>query len=139
MVLPQRHRLRGRGVFDYLYKHGRRTHLGALLLRVAPAAPELLRPGTQQPDSLRFAVVISSKVSKRAVVRNRLRRRLHDDFVQSCHPQSGRLRADLAPSWLLLSLKPSATDLGDDGLLREWNALLQQAGLIDDGNPHHPQ
>lgn len=139
MVLPKRHRLRGRGVFDYLYKRGRRTHLGGLLLRVAPAAPELLRPGTGEPESLRFAVVISSKVSKRAVVRNRLRRRLHDDFVQSCHPETGRIRADLTPSWLLLSLKPDAAALGDDGLLREWNGLLQQAGLIDDGNPHHPQ
>ncbi|OUT69459.1 MAG: hypothetical protein CBB79_10585 [Synechococcus sp. TMED19] len=139
MVLPQRHRLRGRGVFDYLYKRGRRIHLGVLLLRVAPAAPELLRPSTREPESLRFAVVISSKVSKRAVVRNRLRRRLHDNFVQNCHPKTGRIRADLTPSWLLLSLKPDAAALGDDGLLREWNGLLQQAGLIDDGNPHHPQ
>ena len=139
MVLPQRHRLRGRGIFDCLYKQGRRIHGVSLLLRTAPAAPELLKPGTGEPDSLRFAVVISSKVSKRAVVRNRLRRRLHEDFVQACQPQTRRIRRDYSPCWLLLSLKPGAADLGDDELLREWRALLQQAGLIDDGNPHHSQ
>ena len=139
MVLPQRHRLRGRGIFDYLYKQGRRIHGVSLLLRTAPAAPELLKPGTGEPDSLRFAVVISSKVSKRAVVRNRQRRRLHEDFVQACQPQTRRIRRDYPPCWLLLSLKPGAADLGDDELLREWRALLQQAGLIDDGNPHHSQ
>ena len=88
---------------------------------------------------MRFGVVISSKVSKRAVVRNRLRRRLHDDFVEACQPQTGRIRRDCSPCWLLLSLKPGAADLGEDELLREWRALLQQTGLIDDGNPHHSQ
>ena len=142
MVLPQRHRLRGRGLFDYLYQQGRRFHRGLLLLRVAPANPQLLsHHGTSSPTSeeLRFAVVVSTKVSKRSVVRNRLRRRLHEAFVQAAAPATRQFPSVMQSHWLLLSLKPGAADLSDDELLREWNALLHQAGLIDDRNPDHAQ
>ena len=126
MVLPQRHRLRGRGVFDYLYQRGQRFQQGLLQLRVADAAPQLLR---EQPveleGELRFGVVISSKVSKRAVKRNRLRRRLHEAFLRQT------FRSDLAPTWLLLNLRPGAAELSDDNLLKEWSTLIQRAGLTD--------
>ena len=126
MVLPQRHRLRGRGVFDYLYQRGQRFQQGLLQLRVAAAAPQLLREPPQDLErELRLGVVISSKVSKRAVKRNRLRRRLHEAFVRQ------QFRSDLPPTWLLLNLRPGAAELGDDNLLKEWSTLIQRAGLTD--------
>ena len=126
MVLPQRHRLRGRGVFDYLYQRGQRFQQGLLQLRVADAAPQLLRePPVELDRELRFGVVISSKVSKRAVKRNRLRRRLHDAFLLQA------FRSDLPPTWLLLNLRPGAAELSDDNLLKEWSTLIQHAGLTD--------
>ena len=126
MVLPQRHRLRGRGVFDCLYQRGQRFQQGLLQLRVAAAAPQLLRePPLDLERELRLGVVISSKVSKRAVKRNRLRRRLHEAFVRQ------RFRSDLPPTWLLLNLRPGAAELSDDNLLKEWSTLIQRAGLTD--------
>ena len=126
MVLPQRHRLRGRGVFDYLYQRGQRFQQGLLQLRVAEAAPKLLRDPQLEPEGeLRFGVVISSKVSKRAVKRNRLRRRLHEAFLHQA------FRSDLPPTWLLLNLRPGAAELSDDNLLKEWSTLIQRAGLTD--------
>ena len=126
MVLPQRHRLRGRGVFDYLYQRGQRFQQGLLQLRVAEAAPQLLRdPPPLLEGELRFGVVISSKVSKRAVKRNRLRRRLHEAFLRQT------FRSDLPPTWLLLNLRPGAAELSDDNLLKEWSTLIQRAGLTD--------
>ncbi|MEL0340242.1 MAG: ribonuclease P protein component [Synechococcus sp.] len=126
MVLPQRHRLRGRGVFDYLYQRGQRFQQGLLQLRVAEAAPKLLRDPPLEPEGeLRFGVVISSKVSKRAVKRNRLRRRLHEAFLRQA------FRSDLPPTWLLLNLRPGAAELSDDNLLKEWSTLIQRAGLTD--------
>jgi len=74
---------------------------------------------------LRFGVVISSKVSKRAVKRNRLRRRLHEAFLRQA------FRSDLPPTWLLLNLRPGAAELSDDNLLKEWSTLIQRAGLTD--------
>ena len=126
MVLPQRHRLRGRGVFDYLYQRGQRFQQGLLQLRVADAAPQLLRePPVGLDRELPFGVVISSKVSKRAVKRNRLRRRLHEAFLRQA------FRSDLPPTWLLLNLRPGAAELSDDNLLEEWSTLIQRAGLTD--------
>ena len=126
MVLPQRHRLRGRGVFDYLYQRGQRFQQGLLQLRVAVAAPQLLRePPVDLEGELRFGVVISSKVSKRAVKRNRLRRQLHEAFLGQ------EFRTDLPPTWLLLNLRPGAAELSDDNLLKEWSTLIQRAGLTD--------
>ena len=126
MVLPQRHRLRGRGVFDYIYQRGQRFQQGLLQLRVADAATNLLRePPEDLEGELRFGVVISSKVSKRAVKRNRLRRLLHDAFLRQ------KFRSDLPPTWLLLNLRPGAAELSDDNLLEEWSTLIQRAGLTD--------
>ncbi|NBO28862.1 MAG: ribonuclease P protein component [Synechococcaceae bacterium WBA_2_066] len=142
MVLPQRHRLRGKNLFDYIYKQSRRYYGGSLLvLRVAAAKPNLLKADeASSAMELRLAVVISSKVSKRAVQRNRLRRQFHQSFVDLCHrwekPETPCLRPH---SWLLLSLKPAAGSATCNDLLREWLAVLQQAGFLDDNNtPHHP-
>ena len=126
MVLPQRHRLRGRGVFDYLYQRGQRFQQGLLQLRVADAAPKLLRePPLELEGELRFGVVISSKVSKRAVKRRSEGARLHEAFLRQA------FRSDLPPTWLLLNLRPGAAELSDDNLLKEWSTLIQRAGLTD--------
>ena len=142
MVLPQRHRLRGKRLFDYLYQKSRRYHGGSLLvLRVAAANPLLLRSSEQAATSeFRLAVVISSKVSKRAVVRNRLRRQFHKAFVDMCKNWENPDHPCLQPqSWLLLSLKPEAGNASCNDLLREWQAVLHQAGFLDDNcTSHHP-
>ena len=142
MVLPQRHRLRGKSLFDYLYQKSRRYHGGSLLvLRVAAANPLLLRSNEKAAASeFRLAVVISSKVSKRAVVRNRLRRQFHQAFVDMCKNWENPDHPCLQPqSWLLLSLKPEAGNASCNDLLREWQAVLHQAGFLDDNcTSHHP-
>lgn len=142
MVLPQRHRLRGKKLFDYLYQKSKRFHGGSLLvLRVAAANPQLLRSSERATSrELRLAVVISSKVSKRAVVRNRLRRKFHLAFVDMCKNWENPDHPCLQPqSWLLLSLKPEAGNASCNDLLREWQAVLHQAGFLDDNcTSHHP-
>jgi ribonuclease P protein component len=67
-------------------------------------------------------VVVSGKVSKRAVVRNRLRRLLHRHLL-SLDPTPQQ------PSWVVLSLKPGSAELDPAQLLRECSHLLRQAGL----------
>jgi ribonuclease P protein component len=138
VVLPQRHRLRGRGVFDYLYRQGRAHNRGPLLLRVVPPKPELLKPELRpKAEDFRFAVVISTKVSKRAVVRNRLRRLFHTAFTQWALQAATGTGPQLASRahWLLLSLRPEAVQVDPHDLLREWWVLMQQAGLSNDGVP----
>ena len=103
MVLPRDQRLRGRFVFDRLYQKGRRQHGTWMVLRSLPAEPDLLKPDPRDPDrgSGRVAVVVSSKVHKRAVQRNRLRRLLHGHLQQQLRRQADQA----AGRWLLIDRK----------------------------------
>lgn len=95
-----------------------------MVLRLLQAEPSLLPPVCRRhsPSAWRCSVVVSSKVHKRAVRRNRLRRILHQE-LQRQPPQPPR------PLWLLLSLKPGSAEIEEEQLLGEWNQLLRQAGL----------
>lgn len=125
MALPQRHRLKGPRVFDSLYRKGRQLHGPFLMLRWQPARPELLPPTQRQhaASPWRCGVVISTKVHKRAVQRNRLRRLLHG------HLLGQPIQRPNGPVWLLFSLKPGCAERSPDALLRECEELLQRAGL----------
>jgi ribonuclease P protein component len=127
MVLPRDQRLRGRFVFDRLYQKGRRQHGTWMVLRTLPAEPELLKPDRRDhdPGSGRVAVVVSSKVHKRAVQRNRLRRLLHGHLQQQLRRQGDRG----AGRWLLISLKPGSAEAEPTALLGECSDLLAKAGL----------
>ena len=124
MALPSQHRLRGHRVFDRLYRQGRRLHGELMVLRLLAADSSLLTPPlpSQAPSPWRCGFVVSSKVHKRAVRRNRLRRLLQADLLNQpliCP----------SPQWLLLSLKPGSADAEPDQLLGEWRQLLRKAGL----------
>jgi ribonuclease P protein component len=122
MALPGPHRIKGQRAFDFLYQQGRRHHGGLMVVRVADGRPGLLK--TSAASAWRCAVVISSKVSKRAVRRNKLRRLLHEHLMQTLPP-----RPTDRTTWLLISLKPGCADAEPAALLGECDQLLQQAGL----------
>ncbi len=124
MALPQKHRLRGNKVFERLYRQGKRFHGEWITLRVLPEDRSLLpRPDlAHAPSQWRCAVVISAKVSKRAVRRNHLRRRIHRLLLNQA-PVPSR------PSWLVFSLKPGSADAEESHLLGECLLLLRKAGL----------
>lgn len=124
MALPQRHRLRGLRVFERILRRGRRFHGNAIVLRLLAAEPALYAGPDrhQSPSPWRCGVVVSGKVSRRAVVRNRLRRRLHAHLL--AHPPGTD-----QPLWLLLSLRPGSAELPPDALLGECTDLLRRAGL----------
>ncbi len=112
-------------MFDRVYQKGRRLHGPFLVLRIHESQPQLLPPQQQHapPSPWRCGVVVSSKVHKRAVRRNRLRRLLHAHLLaQPIHTGQRCL-------WLLLSLKPGSADQPPEALLGECSQLLQQAGL----------
>ena len=128
MVLPTAMRLRGHRCFDHLHRKGQRFQGTLMTLRKAAAMPRLLRSNCRPLESqktlsvCRCAVVISGKVSKRAVIRNRLRRHLHDHLRH-------RFERSLqyGNTWVLISLKPGV-DASEALILEECDRLLQQAG-----------
>jgi ribonuclease P protein component len=67
-MIGRTNRFHGRGGIQRLQKSGKSVRSGAFALRYEPG----------KRKSYRLAVVVSRKVSKHAVVRNRIRRRLYE-------------------------------------------------------------
>jgi len=107
-----------------MYRQGRRLHGTSMVLRVLQADPALLPPCHRHrpPSPWRCGVVVSAKVSKRAVQRNRLRRLLQAHLISQ--PPVPR-----TPLWLLFSLKPGSLEMDPHHLLGECSDLMRKAGL----------
>jgi ribonuclease P protein component len=125
VALPQRHRLRGQATFERIYRQASRLSGTWLVLRRLEARSALLPPADRRrnPSPWRCAVVVSTKVSKRAVQRNRLRRLLHHHLL-ACAPRTS------TPQWLVISLKPGAAEAAEHQLLEECTHLMRQAALL---------
>lgn len=68
-MISQAHRFHGRNSLRYVYQRGQNVRGGTISLRFAD---------NPRRQSYRVAVVVSRKVSKSAVVRNRIRRRVYE-------------------------------------------------------------
>ena len=127
MVLPKTMRLKGHRCFDHLYRYGTRYHEPSILLRVVKAENKLQKfpKKLMASQACRCAIAISSKVNKKAVIRNRLRRVIHE------HLRSRLLQASQhSNKWALFSLKPQASTKDPLILLEECDRLLVKAGLL---------
>lgn len=126
MVLPKHMRLKGHRCFDFIYKQGARFYSSSMVLRVTSANTKLQVQGINSKikPSIKCAISISNKVSKKSVVRNKLRRLFH-------HHLSHRLsNIELDHElWAFFSLKPSCMKNSDSNLLQECDKLLIKAGI----------
>lgn len=141
MALPQPHRLRDRRAFDRLQRQGKRSRSQTLTLWILPRPSESPSPAVidhsrrgssgsgvasaQASLASQFGVAVSKKVSKRAVVRNRLRRRIHAALI--C------LLPHLRPGlWVLIAVRPQPESAVCQyaEILQELEQLLAHAGAI---------
>lgn len=127
MALPKVHRLRQRRDFSMVYQAGLRQSTSNLTLRALR-----LPKGSSKSDSapleaippVRIGISISQKVSKRSVVRNRIKRQLRA-ILQQFLPQ-------IAPGWqLVIVVRPSAIQCGYEQFLQELKQLLIGAEVMD--------
>ena len=68
-MINKTHRFHGLGSLNYVYRHGKTVRLNGLLLRYIV---------NERRTTYRCAVVVSKKVHKSAVARNRIRRRMYE-------------------------------------------------------------
>ena len=78
-MISKLYRFHRRGALNYVYKKGRTVRTEYLSLRYVPS----------RNQDYRLAVVVSKKVSKSAVKRNRIRRRIYE-IVRLHRKSSGR-------------------------------------------------
>lgn len=132
MALPKAHRLRDRRDFDVVYRHGIRRSTPHLVLRALhtshPASAGVktaaLPIGESQilPETL-IGISVSQKVSKRAVVRNRIKRRIRAAFQQ--------LLPQIPPGWrLIIGVRPQAVQCEYGQFLQELKQLLADAEVL---------
>jgi ribonuclease P protein component len=113
-------RLRTAAEFQQVYKTGRPHYGPSFTVRVA-AADRAAAAVAAEPSA--FGFVVSAKVSKSAVVRNRIRRRARE-FVR-------RNAAELVPGRAVAVIaKPGAAALSPAETVRELSSLFKQATLI---------
>ncbi|WP_413391403.1 ribonuclease P protein component [Prochlorococcus marinus] len=126
MVLPKQMRLKGHKCFDHIYKKGKRFYSPSMVLRVTNANAKLhsIERKSNIKPSIKCAISISNKVSKKSVTRNKLRRLFH-------HYLSYRLSKINPESelWAFISLNPSCMKNSNSNLLKECDKLLTKAGI----------
>ena len=121
MGLPKIHRLQNRRDFKTVYQQGIRRYSSHLILR---AFFESQKDNSADLKPTAIGVSVGKKVSKKAVVRNRIKRQI-----------KGALREMLAyisPGWkIVIIVKPTAVECKYEHFLRELNQLLTQATIIN--------
>ncbi|MEH2204462.1 MAG: ribonuclease P protein component [Nostoc sp.] len=137
MALPKANRLKSRKDFQAVFREGIRRHGSYLTLRALkplcstrPSLDTAIQT-TQATDSKLLAstqigISISIKVSKRAVVRNRIKRQI----TAALH----NLLPKLSPGWrLVFIVKPTAAESKcvSRQFLQELEQLLAQAEVFD--------
>tara|TARA_B100001029_G_scaffold96211_1_gene78997 strand:+ start:383 stop:682 length:300 start_codon:yes stop_codon:yes gene_type:complete len=97
-----------------------------MVLRVIKANKKLQSTGisSQINSSIKFAISISNKVSKKSVIRNKLRRLFHHHLKSSL----SKIYFD-DEMWAFISLKPSCMQNSNSTLLKECDKLLIKAGI----------
>ncbi len=126
MVLPKHMRLKGHRCFDFIYKQGSRFHSPSMVLRVVNANTKLQSKEIKSniSPSIKCAISISNKVSKKSVTRNKLRRLFHHHL--SYRLSNIRFKNEI---WAFISLKSTCMKNSNSNLLKECDKLLMKAGI----------
>ncbi|WP_413199930.1 ribonuclease P protein component [Nostoc piscinale] len=137
MALPKANRLKSRKDFQAVFREGIRRQSSHFTLRALKpkanpesagdtAATTKLATDTKKVDSTKIGISISTKVSKKAVVRNRIKRQMAAALHQ--------LLPKLSPGWrLVFVVKPTTAEskCGSQQFLQELEQLLAQAEVLN--------
>ena len=127
MALPKAMRLKGHRTFDYIHKNSVKYYGKLMTFKIARSNPKILvsHKNIDSLNNFKIAIAISKKVSKKAVVRNKIRRILHDYLLKNFSPENNH-----KPYWLLVNLKPSGSYNDKIKLLEEFQHLIFKSGLF---------
>ena len=127
MALPKSMRLKGHRTFDYIHKNSIKYNGELMTFKIAMSNPHILSSHKIFDSSKNFkvAIAISKKVSKKAVVRNEIRRIMHQYLLKNIVNKNYH-----NPRWLLVNLKIGDFYNDKNKLLKEFHYLMLKSGLI---------
>lgn len=113
-MISKEHRFHGHGSLRYVYKNGKTVRGPLCALKFV---------SNSKRDKYRLSIVVSKKVSKSAVVRNRIRRRLYEAF---------RLQAENIGTYdiIVTVFNAEVAVIPHEDLLRMVRAQLKQAKIL---------
>ena len=96
-------------------------------LKVSESRPQILlsHKNNSFPDNFKLAITVSKKVSKKSVVRNKIKRMLHKNFLKNFKREYNHI-----PCWVLVNLKGGNFHNYETELLKEFQNLFYKTGLI---------
>ncbi|MFZ1249472.1 MAG: ribonuclease P protein component [Candidatus Saccharimonadales bacterium] len=112
-MLAAKFRFHGRTVFHWLHRNSQSARTSSLAVRYKKHAL----------PNYRAAVVVARKVSKSAVVRNRIRRRV---YAQIAHLETTKMQNY---SFVITAYNDSLANIPTDALKKEVALLLEKAGF----------
>ena len=114
MGLPKNNRLKRWQDFRAIYQHGNYFATPALILRAL---------SDSDCHSVKFGISISRKISKKAVIRNRIKRQIRS-ALQILLPS-------LSSTWVMVIIvRPPALECKTEHFLRELEQLFIQSGIL---------
>ena len=126
MALPKAYRLKSRQDFQAVFREGIRRHSSHFTLR-ALKPPLSTEPSLDTaPPVTKIGIAISTKVSKRAVVRNKIKRQMTAVLHQ--------LLPELVPGWRLVLIVKTTTAKSEcetHKFLQELKQLLAQTEVFN--------
>ena len=95
--------------------------------RIAKTNPGVLRSHKIHHglSNFKIAITVSKKVSKKSVVRNRIRRLLQETFLKEFNKNYNHV-----PYWVLVNLKSGDSCNNESDLLKEFQFLIIKSGLF---------
>ena len=127
MALPKAMRLKGHRSFDYIHKNSVKYYGKLMTFKIARSNPKILNShkNIHSLNNFKIAITISKKVSKKAVVRNKIRRILQAGLLKDFSKENNH-----KPYWLLVNLKVSNFYNDKIKLLEEFEHLIFKSGLF---------
>ena len=127
MALPKDMRLKGHRTFNYIHKNSIKYYGQLMTFKVARSNPEILKSHkfVNTSNTLRIAFVVSKKVSKKAVDRNKIRRILQEWLLMNIKKINNH-----KPYWLLVNLRFGDFCNDENKLLEEFQNLMFKSHLI---------
>ena len=95
-------RLQGHRTFKYIHKNSIKYYGKLMDFKIAKSSPQILLSHKiyKFTNNFKLAITISKKVSKKSVVRNKIRRMLQENFLKNFKQEYNHI-----PCWVLVNLK----------------------------------
>ena len=127
MALPKQMRIQGHRSFKYIHKNSKKYYGKLMDFKIVKSSPQILLSHNiyKFTNNFKLAITISKKVSKKSVVRNRIKRILQENFLKNFKKEHNHI-----PCWVLVSLKSGNFCNYETELLKEFQTLFLKSCLL---------